>query len=771
MKDQANKYRSKIGMPMRRLHPKSHEASFVANVEGVAASSEGEIDWKELIYHFPANNPNPIMLVDKTGVVRFSNNAAIKICVNWYKKGEHLPHFPFTESLERGFRLKTLVSLEETIEDDCYNFKLQRTPCGSGVYVYGEDVSDKKALIREQATAQRYLDITRVIIVVIGQDGIVQMVNQIGCEILGYSEDEIVGHNWFDNFLPVEMRKEVKAYNKKVLNQEAEHISEFENAILTKSGEVRIIEWGNVILTDDQGFATGSLSSGIDITERKEAQAELLEKEQQYRQMFESNLAIKLVIDPAGGQIVDANQAALQFYGYSKSELCSINITDINQLTVKQVQKEMDLALKEKRLYFNFLHKVASGEVRAVEVYSGPFKSGNKLLLYSIIHDVSAKRAAEQKYQETFNLSAIGITHVDPSGIIIQSNPHFCQTLGVKESEMIGQAFTSLMHVEDVEKQASCFEDLLSKKRKKIHKERRFLRPDGSIVWANVSMSLSCEFNGEPNHLILVIEDISGQKKNLEALAKSENSLIEAIAMAKSAAKAKTRFLAIMSHELRTPLNGVIGVAQLLADELQDDPDKRELVDLILRSGNSLLEIFHDILNLSRINAERFHSSKVTFAPQHLAEKLKDLFESAAMQKGIDLVIEIDPKLSQYLIGDIVTLEQVLSNIMGNGVKFTKFGSVKLEISKVSGSAKAEVVKFAVMDTGIGIEPKNQEKIFEVFTQADESTTRNFEGTGLGLTISKRLIKILGGEITLTSDVGRGSCFEFQLKLPTESNI
>ncbi len=762
MKDQQDKFRSQIGMPLRRLRSKKYQApnEFFKNDS-----------WDKLIYNFPSNNPSPIILVDPSGLVRFANKAARNICASWTQEDSEQAYFPFKDTLERAFKLGTLVYLEEKLAGRCYNLKLQPTACGQGVYIYGEDVSEKKELIQEQAKAQRYLDITRVIIIVVGVDGIVQMINQIGCEILGYPEHEIVGKNWFDNFLPIEMRSEVKSYNQKVLSQEAEHISEFENAVLTKNGEIRIIEWGNVILTDEEGFTTGSLSSGIDITERKEAQAQLREKEAQYRQMFESNLAVKLVIDPSGGQIMDANQAALQFYGFPKSELCSMNITDINQMSVKQVQKEMDLAVREKRLYFNFMHKVATGEVKAVEVYSGPFKSGNKVLLYSIIHDVSAKRAAEEKYQETFSLAAIGIAHVDPTGKIIQSNPHLCQILGVKESEMVGIDFTHFLHLEGQEKQKKWFSDLLTKKRKKIHKEQRFLSSDGSVVWASVSMSLSVKYDGDPAYLILTVEDITAQKKNLEDLAKSESNLIEAIALAKSAGHAKTRFLAVMSHELRTPLNGVIGVAQLLAEEVKDDPEKGELVDLILRSGNSLLEIFHDMLNLSRINAEKFHSNKVTFAPRHLAEKMKDLFESAAMKKGLALHVEIDPKLSQFLMGDVVTLEQVLSNLMGNGVKFTNTGSVTLEISKVSGKPKSEVVRFSLMDTGIGIEQASQEKIFEVFTQADGSTTRKYDGTGLGLTISKRLIQLLGGEIKLTSQLGQGSCFEFELKFPVVSNV
>ncbi len=252
-------------------------------------------------------------------------------------------------------------------------------------------------------------------------------------------------------------------------------------------------------------------------------------------------------------------------------------------------------------------------------------------------------------------------------------------------------------------------------------------------------------------------------ERSLEALRLAQESLVSAREAALDASRAKSQFLANMSHEIRTPLNGVIGLLGLILDE-ELKPEIRETVDTALQSAVHLLAIINDILDLSKIEAGKLTIERASFA---LAPSLRDAlkpFELKARAQGLNFTLEISPELPDWIAGDSVRFRQIIVNLVGNALKFTASGAVSIRayLRREEGAAMLAV---SVTDTGIGVAPDKVRQIFDAFTQADESMTRRFGGTGLGLTICRQLVELMGGRLWVESQQGAGSTFSFELPL------
>jgi PAS domain S-box-containing protein len=249
-----------------------------------------------------------------------------------------------------------------------------------------------------------------------------------------------------------------------------------------------------------------------------------------------------------------------------------------------------------------------------------------------------------------------------------------------------------------------------------------------------------------------------------EALRRQAEELVEARDRAEAGSRAKAEFLAAMSHEIRTPMNGVLGMTDILLDTPLA-PDQREYAEIIRSSGQSLLDILNDVLDFSKIEAGRLDIEPIPFDLVSAVGDVVGLLSSSAAAKGLDLALKVTPDTPRNLVGDPGRVRQVVLNLVGNAIKFTECGHVRVTLSGVETGGQAEV-RIAVSDTGIGIAPTVQGRLFAPFTQADSSTTRKYGGTGLGLAISQRLIDLMGGRIGVESVEGVGSTFWVTLTLP-----
>ncbi len=345
----------------------------------------------------------------------------------------------------------------------------------------------------------------------------------------------------------------------------------------------------------------------------------------------------------------------------------------------------------------------------------------------------------------------------DLNGNITYANQRFCDISGYEVHELLGKNHRI---VKSDEHDAALFENLWQtiSEGRVWHGEIKNRRKDGTAYWVNATIVPLVGQDGLPHHYIGIRTDITANK----AL---EHHLQAAREDAEAAMRAKGHFLANMSHEIRTPMNAVLGMLKLIQNT---DLTKRQL-DYVVKAesaARSLLGLLNDILDFSKIDAGKLSLESRAFRVDKLMRDLSVILSANLGAKPVEVLFDLDPAIPRALMGDVLRLQQVLINLSGNAIKFTAQGEVVISIRVTHRSADAVGLRFAVRDSGIGIAPENQKHIFEGFSQAEASTTRRFGGTGLGLTISRRLVTLMGGELALESALGVGSTFSFCIELP-----
>ncbi len=378
--------------------------------------------------------------------------------------------------------------------------------------------------------------------------------------------------------------------------------------------------------------------------------------------------------------------------------------------------------------------------------------------LVSIVEDITAERAAaealrliNEEQQAIFCTASSGIALIRDR-ILMRCNRRMHEMFGWPMGEMVGKP-TAIWYADEAANLAGGDEVYEQVWRGKVHcRDQELMRRDGSRFWARLT-GTAIDLADHAKGTVWVIDDITAERAAIEQMR-------EAKALAEAAARMKSDFLANMSHEIRTPMNAIIGMSHL-AMKTELTPRQRDYLNIIQTSSQHLLGIINDILDLSKIEAGKMVVESIDFDLDQVLDRVAGLIAEKAAAKNLELILEIDEQVPHSLIGDPLRVSQVLINYANNAIKFTERGDVALHVSVAEESAAEVVLAFAVSDTGIGLDEEQRRRLFQSFEQADSSTTRKFGGTGLGLAISRQLAGLMGGEVGVDSELGKGSTFWF----------
>jgi two-component system sensor histidine kinase/response regulator len=456
------------------------------------------------------------------------------------------------------------------------------------------------------------------------------------------------------------------------------------------------------------------------------------------------------------------SSAANEFFQTGKGLQIVRHFRDVaTEMDQAEMQLLADRSAKERRGARFALIALGAGVILNLFVYS--------FLFYLVHREIRQRDTAEKALMESearrkyfVEHSADIIYRTGTDGVFSFVNPTAEKILGYKPDELVGRSSFDLVAPAWRKQVTTFYAEQLKKQTLNHYYSFPVNRKDGSEVWLGQNVLLM-KHGDKVTGMQVVARDITRRVQLEEELGQARDTAIES-------ARLKSEFLANMSHEIRTPMNGIIGMTSLLADTPLDK-DQHHFVNGIRESADSLLAIINDLLDFSKIEAGKLRLERAQFELVPLVEGVLSLFTKPAESRNLELTSSIEADVPTHVESDSARLRQILINLVGNAVKFTEQGEVALSVKCIERRATDAMLRFEVRDTGIGIAPQAQAKLFNAFTQADGSTARRFGGTGLGLAISKQLVEAMGGEVGVDSRVGEESKFWFTLPvlLPEES--
>ena len=505
---------------------------------------------------------------------------------------------------------------------------------------------------------------------------------------------------------------------------------------------------------DELGRVTKAFDDMAGELERKEAEREraeeaLRESEERYWSIFHNSHATMLLIDPETADIIDANPAACTYYGYTFAELTAKKITDINTLTEEQVFEEMARARNEQRSHFDFSHRLACGEIRAVEVFSGPIKLGGKQLLYSIVHDITERKQAEKmirahadQYSTILMTTPDGFWLVDDRGRLLDVNEAYCRMSGFTREELLRLSIPDLEAAEKADETERHMRKIIGSGSDRF--ESRHVTKDGRIFDVEISVT----FLANKRWFIVFVRDISNRKQ-------AEQTLAERTAQLEAANKELESFSYSVSHDLRAPLRAIDGYARMILKRQADKFDEDTLSKFnVIRSSTQMMgQLIDDLLAFSHLGRKDMSMSKIDM-DQLVREVWTVLIDVNPGRNMIMTVNGIPPGC-----GDRSLIKQVYFNLISNAVKFTKYrDAARIE---AGGYTEGNENIYYVRDNGTGFDMAYYDKLFGVFQRLHNGD--DFEGTGVGLATVQRIVHRPGGRVWAEGKVDEGATFYFSL--------
>ncbi len=646
-----------------------------------------------------------------------------------------------------------------------------------GVQGIARDITQRKKANQEMKKQKALLDeifknIHEGIGIVDNKERII-FANPAYAKIFERRKEEIIGQNLLSFF----DKETVNRIKKQTSMRKKGETSIYELPLITKNGNKKTIRCSISPRINSNGEYAGAFGAILDVTEKAKAEEALINERDKVQQYLNIAGVMLLVIDK-DAKVSMINKRGREILGYDEKEIIGKNWFNhfipkeekhklkesFNQLITEEVKYGKRTVSENVNAIIN-----KDGERRIIHWNNTTVagKNGEVVATLSSGTDITEQKLAEEALkdsEEVFNKittsASDAIIVIDNKGQVIFWNNSAESVFGFSLEDIMGKEFHKVCVPEEFyDQHIKEFRKFIKTgKGNAIGKTLELIASRKSGEKFPIELSLSSVKIKNEWHAVGILRDISQRKED-------EKKLKDARLQAEMANKAKSEFLANMSHEIRTPMNAILGFSEILKEQSITNEGYLEYIDGIQTSGKNLLNLINDILDLSKIEAGRLDIVYEPINPHSIIDEIRQVFSFKIKEKGLDFIIDVDPKLPKGILFDETRLRQVLFNLIGNAVKFTKEGSITIEVTSKNLNEECSHIDmiFTVKDTGIGI-PKSQQKIiFEPFRQREGQSTRKYGGTGLGLTITRRLVELMNGKLRLKSEPGKGTSFTVYL--------
>ena len=587
-------------------------------------------------------------------------------------------------------------------------------------------------------------------------------------DLLGYEPEELLGLNAFD-LMAADEAKRVRSHFDPIAKKYLP-FTKLENTNLHKDGRKVVIESSGTPIFDAEGRFRGYRGVDRDITDRKQAEEALRKSEENFRLIVENQNELVVKVD-ADGRFLFVNPAYCKTFGKSEEELLGQSFMPLvheddrasTAKAMQSLQRPPYSAYVEQRAmtvagwrWLAWSNRALLDEQGRIEAIIGV---GRDVTLRR--HVKEELRQNKEKLQNILDNSSEWIWEIDTSGHHTYSNYRLSEFLGYSPRKFVGKQYLSYLHPDDRQEVEKILPVLISKKQGWSCWVLRWRHRDGSYRYLESNAKPIFNAAGE-------VVGYSGADRDITERKTSDLALQAATQAAEAANRSKSTFLAKVSHEIRTPLTAIVGFGEMLEDAELSSEHRRYLA-AINNASHSLSLLINDILDLSKIDSGELVIKQEDIRLRSLIGKLADLQKEQIASKGLAFDVSIDSDVPDVLVGDPLRIQQVLLNLLGNAIKFTDKGTISIAATVAEASGPRVLLDVSVKDTGVGIAADLHERIFDPFVQCFDSSTHQYAGSGLGLSISRSLADLMGGGVNLESQEGAGSTFH--LLIPLQKKI
>jgi PAS domain S-box-containing protein len=655
----------------------------------------------------------------------------------------------------------TLISRSRRQLQVSFNASVFKDPTGNvkGIFASARDITDRVRLeeqLREQQTYLRGLIESSVDgLVTVDPEGFITDVNEQMCRMTGYARTDLIGSPFTRYFTdPAQADAGVKRTFAEGV------VTNYALVLKTSTGRKATVSFNASVFRNAEGRVQGIFASARDISDQARLSSQLTEQQAYNRSLIEASADALFAIAP-DGTITDVNEEATRFTGYSRKHLVNSRFADYFTEPERASAGVLQTLQERRVLGYELLLVTRYGRRIAVSFNAGMFTdgAGQPIGILAGARDITAQKELETQLrsQQFYTRSLIesnidALMTTDPLGIITDVNEQMCALTGRAREELIGTPFKT--YFTDPQRAEEGVK-LVLRENKVTNYELTARRKDGTETVVSYNAATFYDRDGKLQGVFAAARDVTDRKR-------FEQSLQEANRM-------KSEFLANMSHELRTPLNGIIGFSEFLVDEKAGKlvAKQKEYLNDILNSGRHLLQLINDVLDLSKVEAGKMELHPDTFSVGKAIEEVCSVVAPMAHKKHLVISSDVDGAVDEVTL-DQQKFKQVLFNLLSNAVKFTdEGGTVDIRASAADGTR----LRVQVRDTGIGIKAEDIGKLFVEFQQLDSGMARRYQGTGLGLVLTKKIVEFQQGTISVESEVGKGSTFTVVLPRVSEKVI